>query len=112
MRGKLLAKIAVAFAMAVAIATPAMAERRVALVIGNAQYKAVGILKNPINDANAFAMTLQNLGFDRVIVRTDLRKEEFESTLRDFAREADKADWAVVYFSGHGIEVGGVKQQQ
>jgi formylglycine-generating enzyme required for sulfatase activity len=87
---------------------PAQAERRVALIIGNSQYQSVPKLANPANDAEAMATSLKALGFEQVTVRLDLGYDQFISTLRDFAREADKADWALVYYSGHGIEVGGV----
>ena len=38
----------------------------------------------------------------------DLARDKFFDTLRAFAREAEKADWAVVYYAGHGLEIGGV----
>lgn len=91
-----------------ALALPAQAERRVALVIGNAQYQSVPKLANPGNDARAMTTALKTLGFDSVTTRLDLGHDQFLAALRDFAREADQADWAVVYYSGHGIEVGGV----
>lgn len=90
------------------VSVPAQAERRVALVIGNSQYQSVPKLANPGNDARAVAEALKTLGFDQVMTRVDLGHDQFIATLREFAREADKADWAVVYYSGHGIEVGGV----
>jgi len=90
------------------VAGPASAERRIALVIGNSQYQAVPKLNNPVNDAQALSTVLRSLGFDQVTVKTELGRDQFMVALRDFAREADKADWAVVYYSGHGLEVGGV----
>src|SRR5215510_13027335 len=93
---------------AILIAGPAFGERRVALVIVNSQYQAVAKLSNPQNDAQALATALRTIGFDKVTVKTELGFDQFVAALREFAREADKADWAVVYFSGHGIEVGGV----
>ena len=39
---------------------------------------------------------------------TNLRKDALVSALRDFAARAETADWAVVYYAGHGMEVGGV----
>jgi hypothetical protein len=50
--------------------------RRVALVIGNADYKA-GPLANPVNDATAVAAALEKLGFDKVILKKDLGAEAF-----------------------------------
>jgi len=81
--------------------------RRVALVIGNAGYK-VGPLQNPGNDAAAVAQALEKqLGFDKVILKLDLTSEGFRTALREFSREAAGAGLALVYFAGHGTEVGG-----
>ncbi|MGP0090589.1 MAG: efflux RND transporter periplasmic adaptor subunit [Xanthobacteraceae bacterium] len=83
-------------------------ETRIALVIGNSSYKAVATLPNPRRDAAAFAAALRAVGFQTVTVASDLTREKFVDALRSFAAEAEKADWAVVYFAGHGIEIGGV----
>jgi tetratricopeptide (TPR) repeat protein len=84
------------------------AEKRVALVIGNANYRAVGKLQNPPRDAAALADGLRRVGFKTVQLTSDLTREGMIAALRTFEREAERADWAVVYFAGHGIEVGGV----
>jgi multidrug efflux pump subunit AcrA (membrane-fusion protein) len=83
-------------------------ETRIALVIGNASYKAVAALPNPQRDAAAIAAALRGVGFQTVTLAGDLSREKFVDALRTFAAAAEKADWAVVYFAGHGIEVGGV----
>jgi hypothetical protein len=86
---------------------PSPAEaKRVALVIGNADY-GVGPLQNPVNDATSVAETLGKLGFDKVILRKNLGIEGFRAALREMAREAAGADLGLVYFAGHGTEVGG-----
>src|SRR5262249_31863797 len=90
------------------LSAPSAAEVRVALVIGNANYRAVGKLQNPPRDAAALAAGLRRLAFQTVQLSSDLSREGMISALRNFEREAQKADWAVVYFAGHGIEVGGV----
>ena len=82
--------------------------RRVALIIGNTNYRFASALLNPGNDAQLLASTLRNAGFQEVMVRTDLDREGTIRTLREFSRVADSADWAVVYYSGHGIEFGGI----
>jgi tetratricopeptide (TPR) repeat protein len=79
--------------------------KRVALVIGNGNYSAVAQLPNPSRDAEKIAETLRSVGFTNVTVANDLTHDTFNATLRKFAREADGADWAVVYYAGHGIEV-------
>lgn len=84
------------------------AEKRVALVIGNASYAAVPPLANPSRDAESMASVLRKTGFTTVVARTDLTREAFLTELRDFSALAAQSDWAVVYFAGHGIEVNGV----
>jgi len=80
--------------------------RRVALVIGNADYK-VGPLQNPVNDATSVAKAFEAMRFDKVLLRQNLGMEGFRAALIDMSREAANADLGVVYFAGHGVEVGG-----
>lgn len=82
-------------------------ETRVALIIGNARYAAQSPLKNPPNDAKAVAGALRGAGFQKVVSVEDLTRDKLVTALQEFQDEADRADWAVIYFSGHGIEVGG-----
>jgi tetratricopeptide (TPR) repeat protein len=82
--------------------------RRVALVIGNSDYKKVPALANPQKDSEAVAASLRNIGFETVTLRNNATKEELINALRAFAAEADKSDWAMVYYAGHGIEVNGI----
>lgn len=90
------------------VAPQAVRGKRAALVIGNSAYKNVAALPNPQRDAESVAATLRNIGFDPVIVAVDNSKEKLTEALRSFANEADKADWAMVYYAGHGIEVNGI----
>lgn len=89
------------------LSQPALADKRIALVIGNSAYLNVVKLANPANDAAAVAETLKAASFDIVEARKDLRATEMRRTLRDFADKARDADVAVIYFAGHGIEVDG-----
>jgi tetratricopeptide (TPR) repeat protein len=82
--------------------------RRIALVIGNGGYKNVHPLDNPPRDARLIATSLKDLGFQTVTLANDLTRDKFFETLHSFASEAEKADWAVVYYAGHGFEIGGV----
>jgi len=84
------------------------AARRIALVIGNGAYANVRPLNNPRRDAELIATSLKELGFQDVTVASDLTRDKFFEKLRAFAGEAEKSDWAVVYYAGHGFEVGGV----
>jgi tetratricopeptide (TPR) repeat protein len=88
-------------------ASKAPAERRIALVIGNSAYKSVAALPNPDRDADALAEVLRGIGFQDVRLEHDLAREKLIEVLRAFARDAANADWAVIYFAGHGLEMGG-----
>ena len=85
----------------------ASAEKRVALVIGNAAYQNASQLANPTKDANAISDMFRKSGFDVVETKLDLGNLEFKRVARDFTAAARDADIAVVYFAGHGIEVNG-----
>jgi len=86
---------------------PALADKRVALVIGNSAYRNVAQLQNPVNDGAVIAATLKQAGFDVVDSRHDLPAADTRRALRDFADQARDADIAVVYYAGHGMEVDG-----
>jgi hypothetical protein len=82
--------------------------RRVALIVGNGAYRNAHALVNPPRDAKLIAATLRDVGFQTVTLAADLTRDKFFEALHTFAREAEKADWAVVYYAGHGLEIGGV----
>ncbi len=82
--------------------------RRVALVIGNSAYKSVAALPNPSRDAGAVADVLRRAGFQTATLETDLTLDRFVNALRLFARQAESAEWALIYYAGHGIEMNGV----
>jgi hypothetical protein len=88
-------------------ATAAAADRRVALVIGNSAYKNASTLANTINDSTAIANLFKSVGFEVVISRNDLGVVDFKRAVREFLLTAETADIAVVYYAGHGIEIGG-----
>ena len=81
---------------------------RVALVIGNAAYQNVAPLANAGRDAEALAAEFDALGFRKVTLLRDLSREQMFAALRAFAKDAETSDWAVIYFAGHGLEMGGV----
>lgn len=89
------------------LATPAAADSRVALVIGNSAYVGAGPLVNPKGDAALIAETLRGEGF-KVTPVQDATRDAMLKALRSFSDDADQADWAIVYYAGHGIEVGGI----
>jgi len=83
-------------------------DRRIALVIGNSKYKNAPLLPNPQRDATMVADALKRTGFSEVTLQTDLGKEALSAALQTFMRAAQAADWAVVYYAGHGMEIGGI----
>lgn len=82
-------------------------EKRLALVIGNSAYPGGHALKNPVNDANLMASTLQSLGFT-VIKRTNANKQQMDAAVMDFSRKLASHNIALFYYAGHGIQVDGV----
>src|SRR6185312_17153781 len=88
--------------------TPPTGPRKVALIIGNGGYKNVQPLPNPPRDAKLIASTFREIGFATVTLAPDLTRDKFFAVLHEFGVEAEKADWAVVYYAGHGMEIGGV----
>ncbi len=84
----------------------AAAEKRVALVIGNAAYVNAAALSNPVNDAGDMAAALTQVGFT-VVHGFDVDKRGFDAKVRDFARALDQADVAVFFYAGHGLQVSG-----
>ena len=81
------------------------AERRVALVIGNATYK-INPLKNPVNDSTDMARSLRSVGFD-VIEANNTTLAQIREVTRRFADKLGSSDVGLVYYSGHGVEVKG-----
>jgi uncharacterized caspase-like protein len=86
----------------------AIAEKRVALAIGNSTYQHVSHLTNPANDAAVMTAMFKKADFDVVDSRVDLSVTEMRRVLRDFADKARDADIAVIYYAGHGIEIDGM----
>lgn len=77
-------------------------ERRVALVIGNAQYKS-SPLENSVNDATDIDQALKRFGFQTTFLRNASLGQMREATRR-FADQLTNADVALIYFAGHGVE--------
>jgi invasion protein IalB len=86
----------------------AMAVKRMALVIGNSAYTASNTLPNPANDATSLAKVFTDAKFDVVETKLDLSRDAFLLALREFTDKSQDADVAVIYYAGHGMEMGGV----
>jgi hypothetical protein len=91
----------------VLIATlPGNAANRVALVIGNAAYEKVPLLPNPTRDAAAIGESLSRLGF--TVTRLDNgTASAMRRSIVEFGRAAEGSEMALVFYAGHGMEVGG-----
>jgi hypothetical protein len=84
----------------------ALADKRVAFVVGNGAYKNVTPLPNPAIDAKSMAALLRNVGFD-VVEGTNLTRDKMTEKLLDFGKRAEGADVALFFYAGHGIAVNG-----
>jgi hypothetical protein len=89
--------------------SPALAEKRIALVIGNSAYQSVSRLESPKNDALLVAETLSKLGFTLVGggAQVELDKSNFDSAVQRFGNQLIGADVALFYYAGHGLQVRG-----
>lgn len=90
-------------------ASPALAENRMALVIGNSAYETVAALPNPANDAKAMTDLLNSAGFE-VVSAPNLSQSEMRLAISNFASMvgAKGPDTvALVFYAGHGVQVDG-----
>jgi TPR repeat protein len=100
---------AAALILAACLTAPALADKRVALVIGNSAYKSVNPLENPKNDAKLMAETLRSLGFTLVggAAQLDLDKSGIDHAVQNFGDLLQGADVGLFYYAGHGLQVRG-----
>lgn len=85
---------------------PAVEERRLALLIGNSDYKYGGVLKNPVNDVRAMDTALNNLDF-KVILQTNVTQREMKRAIDQFGRQLRDYSVGLFYYAGHGVQVNG-----
>lgn len=85
---------------------PALASNRVALVIGNGAYQNEPALPNPTRDARDVGAALSRLGF-KVTQLNNLAANDMRKAIVEFGRSSEGADISVVFYAGHGMEVGG-----
>src|SRR5436190_462680 len=93
---------ALAFILAATLATTAIAQRRVALVIGNDQYQNLPILQKAVADARRYADLLKAKGFDQVLLKNDLTRGQLDEAIAAFIEQIAPGDTAVFAYSGHG----------
>jgi uncharacterized caspase-like protein len=88
---------------------PALAENRLALVIGQSAYRSVPALPNPANDAKAMTQLLSDSGFE-VLSASDLSQDQLREKVSEFASQmATKGPdtVALVFYAGHGLQIDG-----
>jgi hypothetical protein len=93
-------------AACMALSAPAHADKRVALVIGNNDYKNVPKLQKAVNDARTMGDTLKQLGFS-VMVAENQNRQQFSQTLLAFDNAVAAGDTAFFFYAGHGFEIAG-----
>ena len=89
-----------------AVQSPAVAEPRIALVIGNGDYRRVNPLPNPASDARLMAQTLESAGFVVTLV-ADGDLAEMREAVTAFGaalREAGTDATGLFYYAGHGVQ--------
>jgi len=82
------------------------ASKKVALIIGNSNYKDAARLKNPVNDATAMSNALNKLGFD-VAELTDATQKEMNRAISQFGRRLNGDTVGFFFYAGHGLQVKG-----
>jgi len=92
--------------LAMTLAPAAHAEKRVALVVGNNDYRYVPKLQKAVNDARTMGDTLKQLGFS-VMVAENLNRQQFSQTLLAFDNAVEPGDTAFFFYAGHGFEIAG-----
>ena len=102
-------KIASSTKSSTSVASQAIATstKRVALLIGNTNYKHQAALENPANDVELLGRTLRKAGFSKVVIEKDLTREGIYSALNRFSKIAGRADFSLVHYAGHAIQVSG-----
>src|SRR5215469_6267913 len=93
-------------ALSIVLALPAHAEKRVALVIGNNDYRNVPKLLKAVNDARTMGQVLRQLGFSVMIAENQTR-QAFSETLLAFDKTVEPGDTAFFFYAGHGFEIAG-----
>lgn len=107
---RLAAALVTALAGLLFASAAAIADKRVALVVGNSAYQHVARLDNPANDARLMAETLAGLGFilSGGGPQLDLDDAGFRRAVQAFGRDLQGADVALFFYAGHGLQVRGV----
>jgi Caspase domain len=104
--GRILCAATFVAAAAFSFSASAGTQAKVALVVGNGTYRNVPEIPNPPNDATDVAAAFLRLGFSVRLV-TDASYDDMRKALLEFSQKARESEVAVVFFAGHGMELGG-----
>ena len=77
---------------------------KIALVIGNSKYEFIKELKNPVNDALLMKKTFENLGFDTVIFKENLKYDQMRKAIIQYNELQSYYDMGFIYYAGHGLQ--------
>lgn len=80
--------------------------KRIALVIGNADYTSTSKLRNTLNDAKSMTATLKELGFEVISVENG-SYEQIKNAIYAFGDRIQDVDVSLFFYAGHGLEVDG-----
>ncbi len=82
--------------------------RKVALVVGNAEYANALPLANPLNDASDVCSALRKLDFDVICKLNIASKRAFKDAIYEFSGKLNENSVAFFYFAGHGLQIDGL----
>lgn len=100
-------KVMMLAAMALSLQPAFAQDKRVALVIGNADYRNIFKLQNPVNDATDIGAALSRMGFSTTVLN-NATAEQMRNALSAFGAKAKQTDYAVVFYAGHAIQAHGM----
>src|SRR5258706_16161455 len=103
--GRIWTFAALAVLLSLLLAAPAMAEKRIALVMGNSAYQNVSRLDKPRNDAALMAETLSGPGLTLIGGRAqlDLDKAGMDGAVQNFGPQGQGTGVLLFYYAGHGV---------
>lgn len=104
-RARIVSCTVLALTALLSLQSHALAARK-AFVVGNSTYQHAAHLPNPANDARALAQSLQSLGY-QVTLAVDVSRTDFLGRFQAYARSLQQDDVALIFFAGHGLQIGG-----
>lgn len=102
----MLRRLAPALLLSLILAAPALAQSRLALVVGNDAYQNVDPLRKAVNDARAISESLRRLGFT-VVTGENLQRRDFVRTVAELENRIKPGDTVFIFYAGHGVEIDG-----